>query len=502
MGAYAKHPVCSLAEKCPKHQLPLELFCSEDWEGICEECANEHQEHPLIELEEAMAEVVFELKEQIKRVRGELAVGERQLREIVNQEEQLQREAEESMVQVRQVFQQVRDLIFQKEQESLDTVRNLREKRMYLVKIQKDQCQAGISNMKSLVELTNKAMELPAHALLKNINFLSNKLEKVQFNVFSNSIEREFYVPSVNEILRDLIPGERGSFFSERPSMIETPMSSNTPRALNTPRDSTASRNSTTPRNSNTPRSEQSSVPKFTSKQKSHNSIKLSWTATGINSSYVLEYGVGAKIQGVEQFREVYRGKALHCIITDLLPKTAYRFRVREMDEESGTLGNWSEVASVVTYEEQNIDEKTCLNKANVIKRAKEKWIHFEKAGIVLGKNPWSFGKSAWEVKIVCTSLFTTEEISGGLKVGISCPRSKQIIGTVYNYARLRGSVRILVSLDMEQKTLKCKRDDTETPEVFSLNENSVYPALQHKHPRNVKIHVKVLVKFDAEVDF
>jgi hypothetical protein len=43
---------------------------------------------------------------------------------------------------------------------------------------------------------------------------------------------------------------------------------------------------------------------------------------------YVLQYGIGVKVSGQEQFRQIYKGKAHKCIITDLMPRTTYRFRV------------------------------------------------------------------------------------------------------------------------------------------------------------------------------
>ena len=42
----------------------------------------------------------------------------------------------------------------------------------------------------------------------------------------------------------------------------------------------------------------------------------------------MLQYGIGVKVGGVEQFRQIYKGKAHKCIITDLMPRTSYRFRV------------------------------------------------------------------------------------------------------------------------------------------------------------------------------
>lgn len=37
--------------------------------------------------------------------------------------------------------------------------------------------------------------------------------------------------------------------------------------------------------------------------------------------SYQVEYGIGAKVQGVEQFRTAYKGPENNCIILNLMPK-------------------------------------------------------------------------------------------------------------------------------------------------------------------------------------
>ena len=41
-----------------------------------------------------------------------------------------------------------------------------------------------------------------------------------------------------------------------------------------------------------------------------------------------MEYGIGVKVDNKEQFRQIYRGKAHKCIITDLMPRTTFRLRV------------------------------------------------------------------------------------------------------------------------------------------------------------------------------
>ena len=65
----------------------------------------------------------------------------------------------------------------------------------------------------------------------------------------------------------------------------------------------------------------------------------------------MLEYGVGVKVNSVEQFRQIYKGKAFKCIVTDLMPKTTYRFRVTpsmfNKDTNTEEKGECSEVEAI-----------------------------------------------------------------------------------------------------------------------------------------------------------
>jgi hypothetical protein len=53
----------------------------------------------------------------------------------------------------------------------------------------------------------------------------------------------------------------------------------------------------------------------------------------------VLEYGIGVKVDNEEQFRQIYKGKAHKCIITDLMPRTTFRLRVSPALDFSVELG-------------------------------------------------------------------------------------------------------------------------------------------------------------------
>lgn len=93
----------------------------------------------------------------------------------------------------------------------------------------------------------------------------------------------------------------------------------------------------------------------------------------------MLEYGIGVKVDNKEQFRQIYKGKAHKCIITDLMPRTTFRLRVapilnmeKQVTDQSLTSdgevkmgaatslvqeqGEWSEVTNITTKETQNFD--------------------------------------------------------------------------------------------------------------------------------------------------
>ena len=70
---------------------------------------------------------------------------------------------------------------------------------------------------------------------------------------------------------------------------------------------------------------------RFLTMAKTSNSVQVAWThpSEGLKTLlYVLEYGVGIKVAGKEQFRQIYKGKAHKCIITDLMPRYYCSFRI------------------------------------------------------------------------------------------------------------------------------------------------------------------------------
>jgi hypothetical protein len=236
----------------------------------------------------------------------------------------------------------------------------------------------------------------------------------------------------------------------------------------------------------------------FKKKFQSPTAIQVSWNHPNkpINGLiYCLEYGVGTKLNNIEQFRQVYRGTAHTCIITDLLPKTSYRFRVSPMIGE--TKGEWSEIITVTTFDHQKIDATTFGAHASIITRAQEKFIQFDKPGTIFGCNPYTFGKYSWEIKILGNSLYSAE--GNILRIGVSGLKSKVVHGVDVDYQSSRGALKIKVMVDIEAGTLYIINSMSAQPEnVYNLPEGPVVPAIQYKPSKSSTAPVRISVDFDV----
>jgi hypothetical protein len=109
---------------------------------------------------------------------------------------------------------------------------------------------------------------------------------------------------------------------------------------------------------------------------------------------YVLEYGIGVKIDSVEQFRLIYKGKAHKCIITDLMPKTTFRLRVQPIlrqENREPEFGEWSEIINIQTREAMHLDLQQ-----NLLATSKAGRVLFDKPGILCASYGYSFGEHLW----------------------------------------------------------------------------------------------------------
>lgn len=140
---------------------------------------------------------------------------------------------------------------------------------------------------------------------------------------------------------------------------------------------------------------------------------------------YILEYGIGVKFNGKEQFRQIYKGKAHKCIITDLMPRTTFRLRVAPVlhiemalhaddnlqepaaDKKTVTqieTGEWSEVTNIATKDIQTLELAATtpgiLPFAQLHQKSRKKWVSFDKIGTLHASYGYSFGEHLWIIKI------------------------------------------------------------------------------------------------------
>ena len=159
-------------------------------------------------------------------------------------------------------------------------------------------------------------------------------------------------------------------------------------------------------------------------------SVQVAWShstknVTGKRVQYVLEYGVGIKMSGQEQFRTIYKGKAHKCIITDLMPRTAYRFKVvpfRVDDDGKEIYGDTSDIKQINTFDNQDLNVSTLGHHANVVMKKHEKWLNFEKQGLAMASYGYSYGVQMWKITISCFNSYNlyNEEFTGMMQVGVS----------------------------------------------------------------------------------
>lgn len=112
-----------------------------------------------------------------------------------------------------------------------------------------------------------------------------------------------------------------------------------------------------------------------------------------------MEYGIGVRIDGVEQFRQIYKGKAHKCIITDLMPRTQFRLRVvpiLNVEGEDPVMGPWSHIENVPTRDVVGLD----LTQPCAAALVQPGVLLFDKPGIVLGTYGFSFGEHLWALQI------------------------------------------------------------------------------------------------------
>eukprot|EP00347_Sterkiella_histriomuscorum_P003670 403363395 len=268
-------------------------------------------------------------------------------------------------------------------------------------------------------------------------------------------------------------------------------------------------------------------IRKFTSIQTTSNTIQVQWNHPSQVSKekkgfvYELQYGIGAKVNGTEQFRKIYQGRAHRCIITDLNPKTNYRFRVaaiQQQDKESKTFGEWCDPITVQTKDLQNFDPNSfgiCAQYANKnpsqsvsTQSLQERVINFTQAGTIISSYGYTFGDHLWSYKIKFEERhnLANADLSGIMIVGVLNKKStagNKIYGSIINYTLTGSDIDVKIYIDANKRSMTIY--STNKPEGEIINDlpkdGIFYPAIQNKTQKfsqNAKLYVSY--RFDLPV--
>ncbi|CAD8124826.1 unnamed protein product [Paramecium sonneborni] len=213
---------------------------------------------------------------------------------------------------------------------------------------------------------------------------------------------------------------------------------------------------------------------KFIKEVCQQNSIQLQWTHSKQKVEYNLEMGIGMKIKGVEQFKQVYRGIESSFTINGLQTKTNYKFRVQCIYENKTS--EFSEILNITTLQQQSIEESLIISKRIINNDIQ---VQFEKPGLVLGTNPLYFGIWSWEIKLIINGII--EDLTASLVVGVA-NKQRKIVGTTLNYGYQRESLIIKVLVDMDNKCMTITSKMHPNGERFQNIIGPVFPAFQNKN--------------------
>lgn len=548
-GIYRKHsflPVTagSSLQGCKAHPAqPLAYFCTAEWSTLCAECVKGHAGHPVLRIESLMEDTLREIGAKEENVKELMKKAVQHCNRLSNRNSELNLSAEKAKSQVKSLIQTLKDALSAKEEELLKAINTHLTAKSKEIAICLKEALSSKQRLEAVLDLLTFAKTQTAAILVDSLKYLSSILEKlpeISENVpsainFPSNVNGSKATDSIRSITlqeesesgskslrlassRGSVPdlsceprsqgkGSKSPIGRSSMTIREAPLSPTRAKTAMTPRTlprTNASKSFEEPSKFASLSSALDEQPLgqrvFVKKAQSSSAIQVSWNHP-LNAvlpvHYVLEYGVGTKVGSVEQFRQVYKGSARTCIITDLLPKTSYRFRVAPMSLSPETVGEWSEVASIATFDQQCIDPQTCGQHAIWTVRGSDKFLSFEKAGIVTALNPVLFGKVCWEVRITSSGLFAQEDSPSALKIGVIVGKTKLVTGSTVIYSGKPAS-KVRVCVDAENRTMTCFTPTHPQGETFQhLADGPLLPAFLNKPGKLSGGSVKIWVNFD-----
>ncbi|KAF0885347.1 TRI60 protein, partial [Crocuta crocuta] len=193
-GARSKRKVQDERPLCERHNQALALFCEKDLELLCPQCrvSSDHQDHPLIPMEQAAAGHRKKLKSYIEPLMNQVEDAEKGLKMQVSKLFQSRWKLENRRSKLRSEFEQFRHFLG-KEQGTIHIRLLIEENRVQEKLIEnKNQLSDYLSTLRSLIsEITKKRLQTDLD-LLTGIESLHNMYEQLETPaVFSYKLRKE-----------------------------------------------------------------------------------------------------------------------------------------------------------------------------------------------------------------------------------------------------------------------------------------------------------------------
>ena len=546
-GIYSRHVLSNCSQLmntvdnidiCHSHKLPLKFFCPSDKVCLCRRCKEGHNLHSPVGIEEVFNGKISEINMKVEQFDKTLNEVKGQSNKCKSFLEDLTDCYDLSRSVIEKKFLLLKQAVQWKEEEVLREIEVVYRRKKIEVEYLFEPLMKTCDKLQDIIKFLNVLKNLSPSLILTQDSYikhlitqaedceipavkLSRTLFPIKFEVQaiincieSMSISDETLSVNTSVLNQSSMRSTLNSFsniLSQTPqhsqhtqnpangnlSMIKSPqLRSKTIEKSTTPVKSRSNSRESIIQNLD----ENPLEPRlFKRKLQSATAIQVSWThpcrpVQGL--SYSLEYGVGMKLNNIEQFRQVYKGTAHTCIITDLLPKTSYRFRVAAALNE--VPGDWSEIVTVTTLDYQRVDPASFAAHANLVSRANEKFVQFDKPGMVTAVNPYTFGKYVWEVKIFNNTLYPNE--GNLLKIGVCGGKGKVVFGIDVEYQGFKGNFKVKVRLDVEAKVLSLVNGASGSSDsVYSLPDGPLYPAVQYKPSKTSTAPVRISLDFDVD---
>lgn len=162
---------------CEYHGQNLTYFCTEDWKAICETCLDTHSSHPVLKIDEAAAETLFEIKSKknkLFRMRKKLVY---ELNDAEILEPDIEYAKKEAVSKAKDAFKQIRRAIQIKEEEIIEEINSCNEKKKQLINVCKEEINSKLENIDVVLKMIEAATEIPKGAMLESLKYLSKMID-------------------------------------------------------------------------------------------------------------------------------------------------------------------------------------------------------------------------------------------------------------------------------------------------------------------------------------